>query len=103
MTTAALTAPRWLRSTGRVGSSIAITMVGLLLVTFVISRLLPTDPVLAIVGDHASESTIAAARTKLGLDHPLPVQFLLYIGNLLQGDFGVSLRTSQPVLTDLAR
>jgi peptide/nickel transport system permease protein len=77
-------------------------MLGLLVVTFIISRLLPVDPVLAIVGDHASESTIAAARTKLGLDHPIPVQFLLYIWNVLQGDLGVSLRTSQPILDDLA-
>jgi peptide/nickel transport system permease protein len=91
-----------LKSVGKVLLSIATTMLGLLVVTFIISRLLPVDPVLAIVGDHASESTIAAARTKLGLDHPIPVQFLLYIWNVLQGDLGVSLRTSQPILDDLA-
>jgi len=91
-----------LKSVGKVLLSIATTMLGLLVVTFIISRLLPADPVLAIVGDHASESTIAAARTKLGLDHPIPVQFLLYIWNVLQGDLGMSLRTSQPIMTDLA-
>lgn len=91
-----------LKSIGKVLLSIAMTMLGLLVVTFIISRLLPADPVLAIVGDHASESTIAAARTKLGLDHPIPVQFLLYIWNVLQGDLGMSLRTSQPIMTDLA-
>jgi peptide/nickel transport system permease protein len=91
-----------LKSVGKVLLSIAMTMLGLLIVTFVISRMLPVDPVLAIVGDHASESTIAAARTKLGLDHSIPVQFLIYIWNVLQGDLGVSLRTSQPILTDLA-
>jgi peptide/nickel transport system permease protein len=91
-----------LKSAGKVLLSIATTMLGLLVVTFIISRLLPVDPVLAIVGDHASESTIAAARTKLGLDHPIPVQFLLYIWNVLQGDLGISLRTSQPILDDLA-
>ena len=91
-----------LKSVGKVLLSIATTMLGLLVVTFIISRLLPVDPVLAIVGDHASESTIAAARTKLGLDHPIPVQFLLYIWNVLQGDLGISLRTSQPILDDLA-
>jgi peptide/nickel transport system permease protein len=91
-----------LKSVGKVLLSIATTMLGLLVVTFIISRLLPVDPVLAIVGDHASESTIAAARTKLGLDHPIPVQFLLYIWNVLQGDLGISLRTSQPILEDLA-
>jgi peptide/nickel transport system permease protein len=91
-----------LKSISKVLLSIATTMLGLLVVTFIISRLLPADPVLAIVGDHASESTIAAARTKLGLDHPIPVQFLLYIWNVLRGDLGISLRTSQPILTDLA-
>jgi peptide/nickel transport system permease protein len=91
-----------LKSVGKVLLSIATTMLGLLVVTFIISRLLPVDPVLAIVGDHASESTIAAARTKLGLDHSIPVQFLLYIWNVLQGDLGVSLRTSQPIIQDLA-
>jgi peptide/nickel transport system permease protein len=82
---------------------IATTMLGLLVVTFVISRMLPADPVLAIVGDHASESTIAAARIQLGLNHSIPVQFLLYISSVLHGDFGVSLRTSQPILDDLLR
>jgi peptide/nickel transport system permease protein len=90
------------KAVGKVLLSIATTMLGLLIVTFIISRLLPTDPVLAIVGDHASESTIAAARERLGLNHPIPVQFLLYLRDVLQGDFGVSLRTSQPILTDLA-
>src|SRR5690349_2064501 len=94
--------PGWVRSLGKVLVSIAITMFGLLLVTFVISRMLPADPVLAIVSDHASEEVIAAARVKLGLNHPLPVQFLIYIWQVMQGDLGISLRTSNPILTDLA-
>jgi peptide/nickel transport system permease protein len=89
-------------STSKVLISIVTTMLGLLVVTFVISRLLPADPVLAIVGDHASEATIEAARTKLGLNHPIPVQFLLYLASVAQGDLGTSLRTSQPILSDLA-
>jgi peptide/nickel transport system permease protein len=94
--------PGWIRSLGKVLVSIAITMFGLLLVTFVISRMLPADPVLAIVSDHASEEVIAAARVKLGLNHPLPVQFLIYIWQVMQGDLGISLRTNNPILTDLA-
>lgn len=94
--------PGWVRSLGKVLVSIAITMFGLLLVTFVISRMLPADPVLAIVSDHASEEVIAAARVKLGLNHPLPVQFLIYIWQVVQGDLGISLRTNNPILTDLA-
>jgi peptide/nickel transport system permease protein len=91
-----------LKSAGKVLLSIATTMLGLLVVTFIISRMLPADPVLAIVSDHASAATIAAARVKLGLDHPLPVQFLLYVADVVRGDLGTSLRTSQPILTDLA-
>jgi peptide/nickel transport system permease protein len=94
--------PGWLRSVGKVVVSIAVTMLGLLLVTFVISRMLPADPVLAIVSDHASAEVIAAAREKLGLNHPIPVQFALYIWDVLRGDLGTSLRTNNPILTDLA-
>jgi peptide/nickel transport system permease protein len=90
-----------LTAVGKVLLSIATTMLGLLVVTFIISRMLPADPVLAIVSDHASASAIAAAREKLGLNHPLPMQFLYYIGDVVRGDLGTSLRTSQPVLDDL--
>jgi|AraplaMF_Col_mMF_1032025.scaffolds.fasta_scaffold00042_67 peptide/nickel transport system permease protein len=93
--------PDWLRSAGKVLVSIAITMFGLLLVTFVISRLLPADPVLAILSDHASAEAVAATREKLGLNHAVPIQFALYIWQVLQGDLGISLRTNNPVLTDL--
>lgn len=91
-----------LRAVANVLVSIATTMLFLLVVTFVISRMLPADPVLAIVGDHASEATIAAAREKLGLNDPIPVQFAIYLGNVLTGDLGTSLRTNRPILTDLA-
>ncbi|HJT12734.1 MAG TPA: ABC transporter permease [Dongiaceae bacterium] len=83
--------------------SVATTLLGLLLVTFVIQRLLPADPVLAVVGDHASESTIAAARIRLGLDKPILVQFWIYLTNILQGDLGESVRTGRPIVEELAR
>jgi peptide/nickel transport system permease protein len=83
--------------------SVATTLLGLLLVTFVIQRLLPADPVLAVVGDHASESTIAAARIRLGLDKPILMQFWIYLTNILQGDFGQSVRTGRPIVEELAR
>jgi peptide/nickel transport system permease protein len=83
--------------------SIATTLLGLLVVTFVISRMLPADPVLAVVGDHASESTIEQARIRLGLDKPLLVQFWIYISDVLQGDLGQSIRTSRPVSEELMR
>jgi peptide/nickel transport system permease protein len=83
--------------------SVATTLLGLLLVTFVIARLLPADPVLAVVGDHASESTIEAARVRLGLDKPILVQFWIYLTNVLQGDLGQSVRTGRPIISELAR
>jgi peptide/nickel transport system permease protein len=89
------------KAVGKVLASILTTMIGLLLVTFIISRLLPADPILAIVGDHASQSRIDQVREQLGLNHSIPVQFFLYIGSVLRGDLGTSLRTAQPVLDDL--
>ena len=83
--------------------SVATTLLGLLLVTFIIARLLPADPVLAVVGDHASESTIEAARIRLGLDKPILVQFWIYLTNVLQGDLGESVRTGRPIASELAR
>ena len=87
----------------RLLGSVATTLLGLLLVTFIISRFLPADPVLAVVGDHASESTIEAARIRLGLDQPIIVQFWLYLKHVLQGDLGVSIRTGMPISQDLLR
>lgn len=92
-----------MKSFVRVVLSIATTLLGLLVVTFVISRMLPADPVLAVVGDHASESTIEAARIRLGLDKPLLVQFWIYISDVLQGDLGQSIRTSRPISEELMR
>lgn len=92
-----------MKSILRVIVSIATTLLGLLVVTFVISRMLPADPVLAVVGDHASESTIEAARIRLGLDKPLLVQFWIYISDVLQGDLGQSIRTSRPISEELMR
>jgi peptide/nickel transport system permease protein len=86
-----------------VALSIATTLLGLLVVTFVISRMLPADPVLAVVGDHASESTIEQARIRLGLDKPLLMQFWIYISDVLQGDLGQSIRTSRPISEELMR
>jgi len=79
------------------------TFVGLLLVTFLIGRVMPIDPVLAVVGDRASHEVYEAARIRLGFDQPLWRQFLIYIGNVLEGDFGKSLLTANPVLVDIRR
>ena len=83
--------------------SVALTMLGLLAVTFVIGRVMPIDPVLAVVGDSASQETYEAVRRKLGLDEPLVLQFLYYLRDVVTGDFGTSLLTSRPVAEDMIR
>ncbi len=83
--------------------SLALTLLGLLLFTFMLSHLAPIDPALQVAGDHASEATYAQVRHDLGLDQPLPVQFWRYLVHLAHGDLGISRITAQPVLSDLLR
>jgi peptide/nickel transport system permease protein len=83
--------------------SVGLTFLGLTCVTFVIGRVIPIDPVLAIVGDKASIQTYNAVRAEIGLDLPIPVQFWRYLVKVLHRDFGNSVITSQPVLHDLLR
>ncbi len=83
--------------------TVAVTFFGLLLVTFLIARVVPIDPVLAIVGERASPETYQAAFKALGLDRPLYEQFFVYVGKVLQGDLGDSLLTARPVLEDITR
>jgi peptide/nickel transport system permease protein len=83
--------------------SVALTFLGLTCVTFIIGRIIPIDPVLAIVGDKASNETYARVRAEIGLDLPVPVQYWRYLMKILHGDFGNSVITSHPVLEDLLR
>ena len=82
---------------------IFLTYLGLLAVTFFIGRVIPVDPVLAIVGDRASEELMNRVREELGLNKPLYEQFWIYISKVLRGDFGISVLTSHPVLEDIKR
>jgi len=95
--------PRALRTTLRLVATLALTFVGLLLVTFLIGRVVPIDPVLAAVGDRAPAAVYEQVRIELGLHLPLWQQFLLYVGDVLRGDFGQSVLTANPVLEDIAR
>ena len=94
---------RVLGAGARLALTLAITFLGLLLVTFLIGRVVPIDPVLAVVGDRASAEVYEKARIAMGLDLPLWRQFLNYVASVLQGDFGTSVLTSRPVLEDIAR
>lgn len=83
--------------------TVAITFLGLLAITFVIGRVVPIDPVIAVVGDRATRETYEAARIAMGLDQPMVVQFARYVMAVVQGDLGMSVSTSRSVAQDLAR
>ncbi|UPH71173.1 ABC transporter permease [Abyssibius alkaniclasticus] len=82
---------------------VALTFLGLLAITFFIGRIVPIDPVLAVVGDRATQAQYEAARAAMGLDRSLFVQFISYVGDVLAGDLGRSVSTNRPVADDLAR
>ena len=94
---------RALRSSASFLVVIFTTYLGLLAVTFFIGRVMPIDPVLAIVGDRAPEHVVQRVREELGLNKPLYVQFGIYLNKALRGDFGTSVLTSNPVLKDIRR
>ncbi|HXQ52728.1 MAG TPA: ABC transporter permease [Stellaceae bacterium] len=85
------------------GAKAALTLFGLLLVTFLIARVVPIDPVLAVVGDRASSETYARVRAEMGLDRPVAVQFGRYVTMLAEGDLGQSALTRAKVADDIAR
>ena len=71
-------------------------------VVFVLARLLPGDPVSAMLGDRATEEAVTRLRAQMGLDQPLWTQFLLFAGRMLHGDFGTSIALRIPVTTAVA-
>lgn len=91
------------REVFRQASAVGISLFGLLAITFFIGRMLPLDPVIAVIGDDAPQSTYDMVYRELGLDRPLWEQFAIYVGKVLQGDFGVALNTSNRVADDLLR
>ena len=77
------------------------SIVGVVVVTFMLTRLLPGDPAAYFAGLAATPQAIAEIRTKLGLDKTLPEQFVAYIGDLVHGNLGNSLSTGQPVVAEI--
>ena len=71
---------------------------GVLTISFIISYIIPGDPVLALVGDFYNEATLTKLRVELGLDKSIFIQYLTYLKNILSGDLGVSFQTKSPVL-----
>ncbi|MEM7505584.1 MAG: ABC transporter permease [Pseudomonadota bacterium] len=84
-------------------TSVIVTMIGLLFVTFVIGRVMPIDPVLAVVGERASPEYYQEVYERMGLDQPILIQFGYFLGDVVQGDFGTSTLTARPVAEDIAR
>lgn len=78
------------------------SVIGVIIVTFLLTRVLPGDTAAYFAGPAASPEAIIEIRSKLGLDQPLPVQFVSYVTALVKGDLGMSLTTGQPVTADLA-
>jgi ABC-type dipeptide/oligopeptide/nickel transport system permease component len=77
------------------------TLVGVLVVVFLLLYVAPGDPVQEMVGERADAETIARLRAELHLDEPLPKQFALYAGGVLRGDLGRSYITNRPILGDI--
>ncbi|QFI66711.1 Dipeptide transport system permease protein DppB [Sinorhizobium alkalisoli] len=69
---------------------------------FLFVHMLPGDPARLAAGQDADEQTVALVRSELGLDRPLPQQFVTFFGHMLEGDFGTSIRTRRPVSTEIA-
>jgi len=78
------------------------TLILVSLFVFTLQKLLPGDPVLAMAGEERDPAVMEYLRDKYRLNDPIPVQYLNWVGNVLTGDFGTSLRTEQPVTTLLA-
>lgn len=76
-------------------------LVGVVVMTFILTRALPGDPAAYFAGGAATPEAIAEVRAQLGLDQPMLTQFWRYLGSLAQGDLGLSLTTGQPVLQEL--
>ncbi|HWU39863.1 MAG TPA: ABC transporter permease [Candidatus Acidoferrum sp.] len=83
--------------------TIVPVLVGISLIVFSFIHLIPGDPAVTMLGERATPQRVAEVRAQLGLDRPLSIQYLIYIGKILRGDFGASILRGDPVLRDLVR
>lgn len=81
---------------------IVLTLLGMSLITFLLTHVVPGDPARAAAGPEASGATVEKIRADMGLDEPLTTQYLVYMTRLFHGDFGQSIATRRPVLEDIA-
>jgi peptide/nickel transport system permease protein len=90
------------RFLGRRLGALVLLLIGITLISFVLTQAVPGDPALANLGQNPTPEAIQAFHEKYGLDQALPAQYLTYMGRLLQGDLGTSQQTHQPVAHDLS-
>jgi peptide/nickel transport system permease protein len=82
-------------------AGLVFVLVGVSVITFALTQLVPADPAVSALGQNAREDQIKAFREQYGLDRPPLEQYLTYAGRLLRGDLGISIRTRRPILDDL--
>ncbi|MDU9004791.1 ABC transporter permease [Sedimentitalea todarodis] len=102
-TGSSLSLQRPLKAVANVLLTLVLTFIGLTAITFTIGRVMPTDPVLAIIGDRAPQEAYDRVYLEMGLDRPIYEQYGRYLNELAHGDLGTSIMTSQPVLEDIKR
>jgi len=83
--------------------SACVTLFAVMTLVFVLVRIVPGDPAQVVLGDQASQEAIEMMRTRLGLDRPMWEQYVDFIGGVLQGDWGTSMVTGQPVITEVLK
>lgn len=94
-----------LKFTGKRLAYLVVMLFGVATLVFILTKMIPGDPTVANLSQRAlnDPEVVAAYKAKYGLDQPIPVQYVLYIKNLLKFDLGTSIRTNKPVLAELAR
>lgn len=98
-----LALPRSLKATFRILVTLALTLIGLTAITFTIGRVMPADPVLAVIGDRAPQEAYERVYLEMGLDRPIYEQYWRYLSELAEGDLGTSIMTTRPVTEDILR
>ena len=83
--------------------TIVPVLIGVSLIVFSFTHLIPGDPAVAMLGERATPQRVAEVRAQLGLDEPLYTQYFIYVGKILHGDLGASILRGDPVLRDLVR
>ncbi len=83
--------------------TIVPVLIGVSLIVFSFTHLIPGDPAVAMLGERATPQRVAEVRVQLGLDQPLYTQYFIYVGKILHGDLGTSILRGDPVLRDLVR